>query len=127
MKTVAEPMTTLFALDVSVLPPRKNMTRGDHPGGTSQFESDSSAGAPGASRFDGALLRHQGVRKVQRCYVAVRSVPGGAVPQCGVLHQLGRGPRANFAIQRPEENAGRHEAVPSIIIDGGLLQEQKAS
>jgi hypothetical protein len=44
-----------------------------------------------------------------------------------VLHQLGRGPRANFAIQRPEENAGRHEAVPSIIIiiiieDGGLLK-----
>ena len=46
MKTVAEPMTTLFALDVFVPPPRKNLTRGDHPGGTSQFESDSSAGRP---------------------------------------------------------------------------------
>ena len=73
MKTVAEPMTTLFALDVFVPPPRNNLIRGDHPGGTSQFESDSdsSAGrlqeAPGASRFDAALLRHQGVRIVQRC------------------------------------------------------------
>ncbi len=71
MKTVAEPMTTLFALDVLVPPPRKHLTRGDHPGGTSQFESDSSAGRPRrlpqipASMC--ALLRHQGVRIVQRC------------------------------------------------------------
>jgi hypothetical protein len=64
---------------------------------------------------------------VDRCYGAVRSVSGVSVPQSAVLHQLGRGPRANFAIQRPEENAGRHEAVPSIIIDEGLLKEQKAS
>ena len=46
MKTAAEAMATLFAPDVFVPPPRKNMTPGIHPGGTSRFESDSSEGRP---------------------------------------------------------------------------------
>jgi hypothetical protein len=73
--------------------------------------------APGASRSDGELLRRQGVRMVHRRQGAVRSVPGVSAPQSAVLHQLGR---ASFAIQRPGENAGRHEAAASSIDDGCL-------
>jgi hypothetical protein len=58
MKTAAEAMATLFAPDVFVPPPRKNMTPGIHPGGTSRFESDSSEGRPasmGGKRKKGLL------------------------------------------------------------------------
>ena len=55
---------------------------------------------------------------VHRRQGAVRSVPGVSAPQSAVLHQLGR---ASFAIQRPGENAGRHEAAASSIDDGCLL------
>ena len=56
---------------------------------------------------------------VHRRQGAVRSVPGVSAPQSAVLHQLGR---ASFAIQRPGENAGRHEAAASSIDDGCLLK-----
>ena len=69
----------------------------------------------------------QVVRIVHSCYGAVCSVPSVAVRQSAVAHQLGRGPRANFTILRPEANAGREEAVPSSIDDGCLLKKQKAS